>query len=110
MNPTRDRRAVPEASSVPASASPSPGEALAVVDPAVASERVGDGAVLVHLETNQIYELNATASRLFELLRSGASRSEIEATVVAEFDVDRAVLSRELDELLAALRARGIVR
>jgi PqqD family protein of HPr-rel-A system len=80
------------------------------VDPAVVAERVGDGAVVVHLETNQILELNATAARLFELLRGGATRAEIEATLLAEYDVEPETLRRQLDELLARLRERRVVR
>jgi hypothetical protein len=84
--------------------------ALATVDPAVAAERVGDALVLIHLETNQIYELNPSAARIFELLRAGADREVIRGELAAEFEVAVASIDTELDRLLAELRERRITR
>jgi len=85
-------------------------EEASPIDSAVAAERVGESVVLVHLRTNKIYELNATAGRIFELLRSGAGRRAIVTTLTAEFAIDEATVTTELDELLAALRSRQIVK
>lgn len=79
------------------------------VSPSVAAERIGDGMVVVHLETNQIYELNPTAARLFEMLREGESREAILTTLASEYELAGVDLARELDELLAGLLERGIV-
>jgi len=84
-------------------------DTLPRVQAAVVAERVGDRVVVVHLESNQIFELNDTAARLFELLRAGTARSEIESTMLAEFDVDRETLARQFDALLARLREHEIV-
>ena len=79
------------------------------IHPAVTAERVDGGDILVHLETNEIFELNATGSRIFELLRSGKSRSEIGQALVTEFEVDGVTAERKLDEFVAELRRRKIL-
>ena len=73
------------------------------------SRRLGDRTVLVNLQTNRIYELNRTASRLWELLESGADRETAERALVEEFRVDDATVRAETDRLLARLANAGIV-
>ncbi|MGH7336091.1 MAG: PqqD family protein [Myxococcota bacterium] len=80
------------------------------VDPEVVAERVGDAVVLVHLKTNRIFELTPTAARIFELLRAGESRREIERRLLDEYDVAPDKLAAELDGVLDQLRSREIVR
>lgn len=79
------------------------------IHPAVTAERIDGGSVLVHLETNEIFELNATGSRIFELLRARKSRSEIGQALVEEFEIDGVTAERQLDEFLAELRRRKIL-
>jgi hypothetical protein len=83
---------------------------LPAVNPDVVHQRVGDEVVLVHLKTNQIFALNETGARFWELLAAGGTRSEIEAAMVAEFDVEQQALRVEIDDLLVALAREGIVR
>jgi len=59
--------------------------------------------------TNQIYELNRTASVLWELIGEGLDRAEIEARLLAAFDVDVAMLAPEIDALFAQLQAEHLV-
>jgi Coenzyme PQQ synthesis protein D (PqqD) len=85
-------------------------ESLPAVNPDVVSQQVGDDLVLVHLKTNQIYSLNPTGSRFWELLTEGRSRAEIERTLHDEFDVEPEELGREIDALLSDLARQDIVR
>jgi hypothetical protein len=85
-------------------------ESLPAVNPDVVSQQVGDDLVLVHLKTNQIYSLNPTGSRFWELLTEGRSRAEIERTLHDEFDVEPEALGREIDALLSDLARQDIVR
>ena len=85
-------------------------ESLPVVNPDVVSQRVGDDLVLVHLKTNQIFSLNPTGGRFWELLAEGRSRAEIERTLHKEFDVEPEVLRREIDALVADLARQDIIR
>ena len=85
-------------------------ESLPTVNPDVVSQRVGEDVVLVHLKTNQIYALNETGARFWELLAKSLSRAEIESALHAEFDVALEPLRREIDALVVDLERHDIVR
>ncbi len=68
-----------------------------------------DGGVLVHLNGNQIFELNATAAHVWPLLAQGASEDAIVSSLIAAFDVDVATAASELRTLLATLAAEGLI-
>jgi hypothetical protein len=78
-------------------------------NPEILFTRVGDEVVLVHLRTNRIYSLSPTAARFWELSSEGLQRDDIEARLLAEFDVDAPTLANELDTLLADLAREGLV-
>jgi hypothetical protein len=78
-------------------------------DTEVVSRKVGDRLVVVNLQTNRIYELNPTASRLWELLETGRERAELERAMLDEFDVAQPELSGQLDETLAVLSSEGLI-
>src|SRR5688500_12327182 len=50
----------------------------------VVSSRLGDAGVLVHLQTNRIFEVNATGVRIWELAGEGRTIGEIEGTLRGE--------------------------
>jgi hypothetical protein len=79
-------------------------------NPRVLSRRLADEVVLVHLDTNQIYALNETGARFWELLAETRNRSEIEDALQAEFEVSPDVLSAEIDRLVTELRDLGLVQ
>jgi hypothetical protein len=93
----------------PERAAPPSGGKLSV-DPDVVAERLGEDLVLVHLKTNKIYELNSTATRIFELAKAGHDRSEIEGRLLEEYDVDRPALVENLDAVFAQLVRLGLLR
>jgi Coenzyme PQQ synthesis protein D (PqqD) len=75
----------------------------------VAARRVDDRVVLVNLQTNHIYSLNATGSRLWDLLGVARSRDELVAVLLQEFAVERTQLERETDSLLRELEGANLV-
>ena len=84
--------------------------ALPKPDQDVVSERIGDDLVLVHLGTNEIFALNPTGARFWELLVQGESREAIEARLLAEYDVSPDTLAAEIDAMLAELARQKMVR
>ena len=66
--------------------------------------------MLVHLDSNQIYTLNATGGRFWELLSETSDREAVENTLRAEFDVSEDDLHAEIDRLLAELEQLELVR
>jgi hypothetical protein len=76
----------------------------------VVSERVGDDLVLVHLGTNEIFALNPTGARFWELLVAGGSRDAIEQQLLSEYEVDPTALRAEIDSMLGELARHEMVR
>jgi hypothetical protein len=103
--PTVDRDAAPDDKEL-TSLTP---ETRVRPDPSVLAKRVDDEIVLVHLETNRIYELNRTAAFLWDALGGGSTRAEIEEQMALEFDVDRSGLAREIDALLGQLTSERLI-
>ena len=56
--------------------------------------------MLVHLQSNEMYSLNATGARAWELLSEGQDQETIAATLSDEYGIDRGEAQRELDTLL----------
>ena len=72
------------------------------------TRRVGDDVVLVHLGRNEIFSLNATGARLWELLVEGKSRDDAVEQLQAEFDVSAQTARRETDDLVVLLEREGL--
>lgn len=68
--------------------------------PNVEAKRLGDALVLVHLDTNRIYELNSTAARLWELCDAGYDLAQILVQMGEEFDVSEPQLRAEIEAML----------
>jgi hypothetical protein len=73
------------------------------------ASRIGEEIVLVHLETDRIFVLNRTAARVWELLGADRDETDIDATLREEFDVDPAALARDVEGVLATLRAHRLI-
>jgi hypothetical protein len=82
---------------------------MRALSPDVVGRRVDDRFVVVNLRTNRIYELNRTASALWELLGSGADTSEVEAGMRERFEVEPEVLHGEIESAMNVLTQAGLV-
>ena len=78
-------------------------------NPQVVSSRLGEAGVLVHLETNRIFELNPTGVRIWELAADGRTVAEIEEMLRREFDVPADRLRSELAALVSELSREGLI-
>lgn len=77
--------------------------------PDVAAQRLGETTVLVHTQTNRVYELNQTGARFWELLCEGCDRSEIQRRLLQEFDVTRAQLDKEIEDISTLLTTERLL-
>jgi hypothetical protein len=77
--------------------------------PDVIGQRLGHEHVLVHLQSEQIFELNRTAARIWELLQSTTSVEEIERRLLAEFDVSAEQLAVEMQQLVQSLLDKDLL-
>jgi hypothetical protein len=77
--------------------------------PEVVSRRLGEGAVLVHLSTNKIFELNDTGARIWQLIMERATERRIVESLVSEFHVTAEQATLELLALVEKLRSEGLL-
>ena len=75
----------------------------------VVARRVDEKIVLVHLGSDQIYSLNVTGGRYWELLAEQLDPEAIVSTLVAEFDIDEASVRDEITRLTSDLLLHGLV-
>ena len=77
--------------------------------PDVLTRRVGEEVVLVHMGRNDIFALNRTGARLWELLSEGRSRSEAVERLKGEFDASEEAVEREADRFMDLLEREGLL-
>ncbi len=78
-------------------------------NPEVIAKRLDRSSVLVYLATNQIFELNETGTRVWELLSQGLDIDTIAAHLVDEFEVDEVCAANEVKNLLVELKSAGLL-
>lgn len=75
----------------------------------VVFRRLGDTGVLVHLGTNEIFEINDTGARIWELLGEGHPIDAIAGTLASEFEIDASTAKTECRELFDELLSRKLM-
>jgi len=66
-------------------------------------------AVIVDLRTDRIFHLNETAGRIWQLLESGSTFTEIRAAILSEYNVLPPQLDEDLSDLLAAMQRERLI-
>lgn len=79
------------------------------IDPQVVFRRLSDRMVLVQLRTNQMFDLNETSARLWELLSRDGDLAAAESGLADEYDVDPAQLHDDIERTLAFLAAEQLI-
>ena len=77
--------------------------------PDVVGRRTDRAVVLVHVSANQIFELNETGARIWELISEGQSSAEVVHALTREFEVSEARAREELTALVHALNVAGLL-
>ncbi len=89
-------------------ARPSP-DAQPRLKPDVVFRRLDEGGVLVDLATNQIFELNNTATRVWEMLNEPEPSRTVAERLTDEFDVDPDAAASQVEALLHDLESEGLL-
>lgn len=81
---------------------------------AYVTRRIGDETVIVPVtgrvgDLDAIYTLNDVGSFVWELIDGTRSARTIVDALLDAYDVTREVAAQDVDELLAALRSKGLV-
>jgi len=67
------------------------------------------GGVLFETRSEKVFTLNATGAAVVREIAAGAAEGEIAGRLRARYDDPRGVIDNEVAQLLADLRARGLV-
>jgi hypothetical protein len=89
---------------------PTPSATPIRLNPDVIARHLGDSAVLVHLPTNRVFELNHTGARVWDLLGEGMPFEKIVQTLVDEFDIDAAGVTADVTDLIDWLRSEALIQ
>jgi hypothetical protein len=79
------------------------------LNPEVLAQRVENDLVLVHLDTNQIYNLNDSAARLWELLEAGLDLDQAKQQLTQEFEVSMERLEQDIAAVLKSLAENNFI-
>lgn len=104
---TSERETTGEAA---AGAATEPSEERFEVSGDVVVERVEGELVLLELQRNEVFGLNDVGALVWERLAAGGTLREAIAAVTEGFEVDEGTATADVRELLAVLRAKGLLR
>ena len=75
----------------------------------IVARQLGEFAVVIHLATNGIYELNSTGARIWDLVGNGATVETTLETLAAEFDMAPETVRTEVDDIIKELLDEGLL-
>jgi Coenzyme PQQ synthesis protein D (PqqD) len=73
-------------------------------------QEVSGETVLLDLDSEQYFGLDAVGTRIWTLLNEGADPAAMVDTLLEEYEVERDTLAADVDELLARLAEAGLIR
>ena len=79
-------------------------------NPEVVTKRLDEELVIIHLGTDQIFSLNSSAARFWELLESGLGVLEAKEQLVEEFAVSMPELDEDIRNVLKLLLENQLIR
>ena len=80
------------------------------IAPDVLFQEVGGETVLLDLESERYFGLDTVGTRIWALLGEGASIGAVVETLLQEYEVERATLELDVEELIDKLSEAGLVR
>ncbi len=81
-----------------------------VVPPHVLIHRLDGEAVLLNLQTEKYFGLDATGTRMWEVATQATSLEQAHATLLQEFDVDPETLRANFADLMVRLIENGLLQ
>lgn len=79
------------------------------LSPVASFQRLGEGAVVLRLDSGQLYSANATTEAFLAAVDGRRTLAEIVDLILADYEVERAVLERDMRAMADRLMANGIV-
>src|SRR5437773_9947037 len=82
---------------------------IARVSPSTLYRQLQGETVLLHMDSGEYFGLDEIATRIWQLIVEKGDLDEVEAAMLNEFQVDRAVLSGDLARVINDLAAKGLI-
>ena len=79
------------------------------VSEAIRSTHGQDGAIVLDVQQGQMFNLNRVGSRILELLESGSEESDIVNMVSHEFNAERKLVEKDVQDFIELLRKHKLV-
>ena len=76
----------------------------------VMARQVGEETVILDLASGTYFGLDPVGARIWQLLGEGRTLAEVCESMLAEYEVSRDEIERDLNELLAALVDKGLIK
>lgn len=72
-------------------------------------QKVAEETVILEPETGEYYTLNAIATFMIEQLQQGYAKSKVIDLVLEKYQVSKAEVSQDIEELLAQMLKQGLL-
>ena len=82
---------------------------IARVSPSTLYREMQGEAVLLHLDSGEYFGLDEVANRIWQLIVEKGELTQVETAMLEEFDVERAVLSKDLSRMIDELVAKRLI-
>jgi coenzyme PQQ synthesis protein D (PqqD) len=82
---------------------------IIAIAPNATFQSLGDGAVILRTDSGQLFTCNETTEAFLKHVDGRRTLGDITSQVLAEYDVDREVLSTDILALADDLAAQGII-
>jgi hypothetical protein len=71
--------------------------------------RVGDESVLLNLDSEIYFGLDAVGTEIWEVLGSGCTIAQAQQVLLRKFEIDAATLRADIERLLEELSQHGLI-
>ena len=79
------------------------------VSPQALVREVAGESVILHIETGEYFKLDPAGTRVWHLIEERGLLADVVACIVQEYEVAPEDAQRDLEDLVTALAARGLV-
>ena len=84
-------------------------EQTVTVSPDVLFQEISGEIVLLDLASEQYFGLDEVGARIWALINEGRAVGEVADSLLQEYEVERATLESDIDELLRSLLEAGLI-
>ena len=73
-------------------------------------QKLGKEAVILHLESEEYFGLDEVGTRIWEVLKQEGSTEKALSVLLEEYNVDKEVLRKDIEELIEELKKEKILK